>query len=123
MVGYPYDYGNQVEKTIDFHKVTRVVLIATTVGVSMTNPAVAVDAVGQVAAGAAGNGTATNGKKVAVMAALLAADAAACTKTKIYYDQLVDKAAKNPKVVGLIVCAGAAAWCARGVAERVVKAF
>jgi hypothetical protein len=103
--------------------VTRIVLVATTVGVSITNPAVAVDVVGQVAAGTAGNGTATKGKKIAVMAALLAADAAAYGKTKLCYDQIVDQAAKNPKVVGLIVCAGAAAWCARGVAERAVRAF
>lgn len=116
---YPYEYGNHVEKTVDVKKVTRMILVATLIGTTVANPACAVDTIGGMIVN---NGTAVGGSQnVKVMASLLALDAAACAKSKFCYDQFVDKAAKNPKALGTMICVGAGAWCARGLAERALK--
>ena len=113
-----YTYGDIKEDGIGYtelKQIVRYVYFSSAVFMFSINPAIAVDAVANIA------DMSNKTRSVASIAFLATVDTLACNKAKICYDQFIDKAKKNPKTAGVVVCTAAAVWCARGITERVVN--
>jgi hypothetical protein len=125
-IGYPYSYGDNktdgLTKT-DAIKVYKSTIVIAVISVFLMNPVMATEVTASAVSGNGKNRTATAIALLATIDTATCGKASACVKSaaETIKGKSVKSAKSNPKLATAIVCTAAIAWCARGVAERIIN--